>query len=360
MKNNSCFVVRIIILLLCFVLVAIWQTRLCLLPIRNRRQHPAAGTWRSLESSLLAGGESMTGIVEDLIARYLRTTRGNRFNKNSLTRIFNNRIYIGEYHHMGIVTPGGVPAIVPENLFEQVAKRLGQNKHAPGKVKAPDRYLLTTKLFCGLCKTMMVGDSANKPNGIIYRYDKCAAAKRHKCDKKAVRKDWIEDKVLAFLVTLLHDEETLDRIADEIMALLDKGNEMIPALESQLKNVRSSIQNIMKAIEQGVVTRNTKTRLQELETEEDKLIASIKEEEAKMPKISKEMILFTLHRYRDLDLHIQKNKERLIDGLVKAIYLYDDKPVFYLSYTDDSAAIPTAEELDTMENSSDVSALSSP
>lgn len=307
-----------------------------------------------------AGGESMTDIVEDLNARGLRTTRGNRFNKNSLARIFNNRIYIGEYRHMGIITPGGVPTFVPEELFEQVARRLNQNKHAPGKAKAADPYLLTTKLFCGLCKTMMVGDSANKPNGVIYRYYKCAAAKRHQCDKKAVRKDWIEDKVLAFLVTLLHDEETLDRIADEIIALLDKGNDMIPALQSQLRNVRSSIQNIMKAIEQGVVTRNTKARLQELETEEDKLIASIKEEEAKMPKISKEMILFTLHRYRDLDLHIQKNKERLIDGLVKAIYLYDDKLVFYLTYTDAPVTIPTAEELNTMENSSDVSALSSP
>ena len=135
---------------------------------------------------------------------------------------------------------------------------------------------------------------------------------------------------------------------------------MIPALQSQLKHVRSGIQNMMNAIEMGVVTRNTKARLQELEAEEDRLIAAIKEEEAKMPKISKEMILFTLHRYRDLDLHIQKNKERLIDGLVKAIYLYDDKLVFYLTYTDDPVTIPTAEELEEMEHSSDFSALSSP
>lgn len=307
-----------------------------------------------------AGGETMSDIVEDLNARGIRTAKSNHFNKNSLTRIFSNRKYIGEYRYKDIIVPDAIPAIVTQELFDRVTARLGQNQHAPGKAKAPDRYLLTTKLFCGLCKVMMVGDSANKPNGIIYRYYKCAAAKRHECDKKAVRKDWIEDKVLAFLVTLLHDEETLDRIADEIIALLDKGNEMILALESQLKNVRSSIQNIMKAIEMGVVTRNTKVRLQELETEEDRLVAAIKEEEAKMPKISKEMILFTLHRYRDLDMHIQKNRERLIDGLVKAIYLYDDKLVFYLTYTDDPVTIPTAEELETMENSSDVSALSSP
>ena len=42
---------------------------------------------------------------------------------------------------------------------------------------------------------------------------------------------------------------------------------MIPALQSQLKHVRSGIQNMMNAIEMGVVTRNTKARLQELEAE---------------------------------------------------------------------------------------------
>ena len=166
--------------------------------------------------------------------------------------------------------------------------------------------------------------------------------------------------MLRFLTHLLQDEETLNRIADEIMALLDKGNEMIPVLEDQLKNVRSAIRNIMKAIEMGVVTRNTKTRLQELEVEEDKMVAAIKKEEAKMTKISKEMILFTLHRYRDLDLKLQKNKERLIDGMVKAIFLYDDRLEFYLSYQDEPISVPTTEELDTMENSSTVNAAGSP
>ena len=41
-----------------------------------------------------AGGESITDIVEDLNARGIRTSKGNRFNKNSLARIFANRKYI--------------------------------------------------------------------------------------------------------------------------------------------------------------------------------------------------------------------------------------------------------------------------
>ena len=125
--------------------------------------------------------------------RGIRTSQGDRFNKNSLARIFANRRYIGEYAYKDIVIPDAIPAIVSKDVFERVAVRMKQNKHAIGKAKAPERYLLTTKLFCGMCNSMFVGDSANKPNGVIYRYYKCASAKRHECDRKAIRKDWIED-----------------------------------------------------------------------------------------------------------------------------------------------------------------------
>ena len=285
---------------------------------------------------------------------------GNRFNKNSLTRIFSNRKYIGEYRYKDIVFPDAMPAIVTKELFERVSARLKSNKHATGKSKAPERYLLTTKLFCGTCKCMLVGDSANKPYGVIYRYYKCAGAKRHECDRKAVRKDWIEDKVVELVASIIYNEENLCHIADELMVLLSKGSELIPVLEAQLKEVRKSIRNMIRAIEQGITTRNTKAHLLELEAEEDRLVANIQAEEEKLPKISREMILFALHRFSNLNLSIAKNKERLIDGMVKAILLYDDRIVVYLSFKDEPLTIPTIDELRDMENSSDIGAAASP
>ena len=110
----------------------------------------------------------------------------------------------------------------------------------------------------------------------------------------------------------------------------------------------------MRAIEQGIITRNTKEHLLELEAEEDRLVANIQAEEEKLPKISREMILFALHRFSNLNLSIAKNKERLIDGMVKAILLYDDRIVVYLTFKDEPITIPTADELRDMENSSDL------
>lgn len=196
-----------------------------------------------------AGRESITDIIEDLNARGICISQGNRFNKNSLARIFSNRRYIGEYSYKGIVIPDAIPAIVSKDVFERVAVRMGQNKHAMGKTKAPERYLLTTKLFCGTCNSMFVGDSANKPNGVIYRYYKCASAKRHECDRKAIRKDWIEDKVIEQITAWLNNDTLLNDMADDVLALLNEGDEMILALEAQLRDIQFSIDNIMKAIE---------------------------------------------------------------------------------------------------------------
>ena len=307
-----------------------------------------------------AGGESITDIVEDLNARGIRTSKGNRFNKNSLARIFTNRKYIGEYSYKDIVIPDAIPPIVPKDIFERVTIRMAQNKHATGKAKAPERYLLTTKLFCGTCNSMFVGDSANKPNGVIYRYYKCASAKRHECDRKAIRKDWIEDKVIEQISAWLNNDKLLNDMADDVMMLLNEDNEMILALEAQLKEVQSSIDNIMKAIEKGIVTRTTKTRLEELEAEEEKIKWNIKVEEDKRPKITKDFILFTLHKFRKLDLRFEKNKERLIDGLVKAIFVYDNYIKLILTFDDTPITIPTSDEIEYITSSSDIQSSTSP
>ena len=116
----------------------------------------------------------------------------------------------------------------------------------------------------------------------------------------------------------------------------------------------------MKAIEKGVFTRTTKARLEELEADEERLIKCIQEEEAKIPKISKEMILYTLYKYRDMDMRVQKNRERLIDGFVKAIIVYDDYFKVHLTYTDGPIDMPTTEEIEFMDQSSDIASAVSP
>ena len=62
-------------------------------------------------------------------------------NFNSIQHMLSNRLYIGEYKYRDIIVPDGIPAIVPEDLFDRVQEKLAQNKKAPACHKAEDDYL---------------------------------------------------------------------------------------------------------------------------------------------------------------------------------------------------------------------------
>ena len=134
----------------------------------------------------------------------------------------------------------------------------------------------------------------------------------------------------------------------------------IPLLEAQLKEVRKSIGNVMKAIEAGIITRSTKAKLEELEAEEEQIQLNILKEQTSTPKLTKEQILFALDKFRKLDLTIEANKERLIDSLVKCIILYDDKLVITFNFKNEPVTVLTSDELEAIEGSSDIEAFASP
>ena len=112
--------------------------------------------------------------------RGLRTRTGKPFVKNSFFQIFRNRRYIGEYRYKDIVTPGGIPAIIDQDLFDRVQQRFEQNKIAHGR---PQRGCELSadhqKLFCGKCGFAMGGESGTSHMGNTYYYYKCGNAKRH-------------------------------------------------------------------------------------------------------------------------------------------------------------------------------------
>lgn len=128
-----------------------------------------------------AEGASMQEVTDEMNIKGIRTKRGGKISINSVTRMLHNRKYIGEFKYRDIVQPGGIPAIVPPELFEQVQERMAHNKKAPAKHKAEDEYLLTTKLLCGKCQCFMVGESGTSHQmNKVHRYYKCVSVKNHK------------------------------------------------------------------------------------------------------------------------------------------------------------------------------------
>lgn len=187
----------------------------------------------------------------------------------------------------------------------------------PAMAKAKGDYLLTTKLFCGKCERMMVGESGKIHTGAIHYYYKCSGAKRLKdCDKKAVRKDWIERVVVRLTMQRVMDEEKINRLIDAILVMQEQEDTTTPALRSQLAETESTIGNILKEIEQGIFTPSTKQRLDELQK----------------PKLTREQMTAWFEQFRHGDPANREFQKRLIDTFVNAVYVFDDKLVSTYNY----------------------------
>ena len=207
----------------------------------------------------------------------------------------------------------------------------------------------------------MVGESGrSKTQNRQYRYYKCAGVKNHKgCDKKTVKKEWIEDLTLEMIRRIICDDMMLDNLADEIINYLGQESSMLPQLRKQLKDCEKGIDNILNAIQMGIFTPSTKERLESLEQQKEELQIRIAQEEIIKPPIDKDKILFWLHRFRKMDTTKLEHRKRLIDSFVNAIYLYDDKVVFTFNYKDGSKTV-TMEEIENSALSSDLTSLGAP
>jgi site-specific DNA recombinase len=285
-------------------------------------------------------GATMKELMNWLNDSGVTTNRNQKFTYNSVQKLLTNKRYIGENHFKDIVMPDSIPAIVDKDLFEEVQLKIKKNSRAPARHKAEDDYLLTTKLFCGMCGAMMFGECGTGRNKVVHHYYKCATAKRFKtCKKKTVRKEWLEDLVVAETMKLIQDDAVIDAIVAEVLELQEQENTTLPLLEKQMKEVENSIENMLNAIQAGVLTSSTKARLEKLEEQQKELEVRIAEEKIAKPRLSENQIRFWLTRLRKLDTRVKSHRETLINTFVNAVYLYDEKVLITFNYKDGTKTI---------------------
>ena len=207
----------------------------------------------------------------------------------------------------------------------------------------------------------MVGESGtSQQKKIVHRYYKCVSVKNHKgCDKKTVKKDWIEDLTIKVIKQIIFDDMLLNNLADEIIKYLGQESTLLPQLRKQLKDCEKGIDNLLNAIQMGIFTPSTKERLESLEQQKEELAIRIAQEEIIKPPIDKDKILFWLHRFRKMDTTKLEHRKRMIDSFVNAIYLYDDRITLVFNFKDGTKTITFA-ELEESGLGSDINALAAP
>ena len=308
-------------------------------------------------------GSTMKEIRDWLNENGIKNPVGGAFTYNSVEHMLKNRRYIGELKFRDVVVPDAIPPIIPLELFEDVQEKIAKNKKAPARRKAEDDYLLTTKLFCGYCGALMFGESGTSRTGEVHRYYKCSTAKKHKgCKKKTVRKQWLEDLVVNQTMQLVKDDATMESIIAKVIELQNKENTNIPLYEKQLRDAESGIQNMLNAIQAGILTSSTKERLEQLEETKRELETRIAEEKLAKPKVTEEFIRFWLLRFRKLDMSLKDQRQALVDTFINAIYLYDDKVLITFNYKEGTQTVTFGEatEVASEGNGSDLDCFTAP
>ena len=285
-------------------------------------------------------GATMKELMNWLNDSGVTTNRNQKFTYNSIQTLLTNRRYIGENRFKDIVMPDSIPVIIEKELFDSVQDKIAKNRRAPARHKAEDDYLLTTKLFCGMCGAMMFGECGTSRNKNVHHYYKCANAKRTKtCKKKTVRKEWLEDLVVNETMKMIRDDDCIRSIVDAVMILQEQENTVLPLLEKQMKDIERGIENLLNAIQEGILTSSTKGRLEKLEAQQKELEIRIAEEKLAKPKVSADFVKFWLTNFRKLDPNVKSHRETLINTFVNAVYLYDEKVLITFNYKDGTKTI---------------------
>lgn len=110
------------------------------------------------------GGETISSIMNWLDEQGLTNTRGQKMTFNSVGHILHNRRYIGEFRYRDVIVPDGIPAIVPQDLFDRVQEKLAKNKN-PGASQGRGRLSADHQAILRLLRGLSLRRERHKPHG---------------------------------------------------------------------------------------------------------------------------------------------------------------------------------------------------
>ncbi|MBR2918489.1 MAG: recombinase family protein [Clostridia bacterium] len=266
-------------------------------------------------------GIQIKTIIDDLTNRGI-LYKGEPFKIKTVYSMLRNSKYTGMYVLGDEIVDKLYPQIIDESTYEMVRKKVDANKHG----KHPKvQYLLRHKLICGYCGESLIAESGTSKNGEKKYYYKCHGRKNlhNGCQKSIERKDDLEKLVVNHIIKELKSENTVNIIVQKLIeyqeSFADKNIVLINLVKEQ-KTVKTAMENIISAIELGIINNATKSRLDELEKRKNELETQILIEE------SKTTIKLTERQIREFyEKALELEPITLINYFVKQIIVYDDE-----------------------------------
>ncbi len=307
-----------------------------------------------------AHGFTGADIVKKMESRGVKTKQGKFITKQTIYNMLSNTKYIGIVEHNGTTYTNIYPAIVDEQTWKIVQNIRHSYKHSNCRKHDVYNYILSGKTYCGYCKNKVVGYSAKEINKVIkYRYYICSMRRPRKkgetkkCILETMSKAAYEKEVLDITWKVLSNNN-LELIADNILKYHEnelKIEAKLTSLENQKTALVKSSNNLISALEQGIITEQTKNRLKQLEIEILKIEFEIEQEKQKESfSLTKEMIIDYFKKVISGDIENIEIQKMIVKTFIREILVYNDKIIIAYNFTSDASITSLLDDIEELEN----------
>ena len=285
-------------------------------------------------------GFTVKEIADNLVARDIKTKRGNTYNDKTIFKMLGNEKYIGKVTHQGEVFLNVYPRIIDDNLWNTVSKIRERNRITRGENVVVYGYILSKKVYCGYCKRAMIGGYSLSKSKRKYGYYACRRShQKGKCDMPSIPKLWLEENVLKHAIDIVSNTDVIDYVIDTALNLQAnqiKESISLNILLDKRKEIDKQINNLMDIILKGSSSQIIQNKLNELEKEQKLINHSIEIEKNKLKaKIDKEDLKeFFKNAITGNILEDTMLKRIFIKTFIKNVIVFHDKVVIVFNYSD--------------------------
>lgn len=282
-------------------------------------------------------GISYANIIKKARERY-----GIKLSMSGLKLILQNEVYTGKYIYNTydgetFVYEDNHEAIVSRETYEKAKEKRLANKRSPNAGKGKRKYALSGLINCGECGGHIIVSHSYKNSKPAFFRLYCLNRKEHKnCNNPTRKMEIIENAVIEAIKNKILDRKTIKTLAEKACSLQeDNSLDKLKELQTELKNIQKSKNNIIAAIEQGIITPTTKDRLQELEhLESDLQVKIATEKKSENKNLTAPEIEEFLKKYCSGNMQDETFRFELTHTFVKEILLFKDRFEITLKLSD--------------------------
>ncbi len=314
-------------------------------------------------------GYSYRDVIDALNDHGHKTRSGRRFTQNSLYAILRNVKYRGCFEYNRTAAPvfdaergryttnrhkykpdteiirveDGCPKIVSNDDFYAVQRLMDarQQPRSNAQYKYKERYLLTGKIYCGLCGGAYVGSRRKTDKyGSMWIYYACnqrCNSKGHRCQSKEIKRDYIESVIISRIQEAAFSDAMIPMLTREYNAFLKASDGGRTELTKKRRRRTKLEGDIEHACDIALQTNSPKMleRLAAMEDEKRILDREIAELErlTYAESVNKEEIARTLGIIRTkMSDGTLENLKQIINVFVKRIEVFPDNISIQINY----------------------------